>query len=160
MFMELPAYVAVHRSSSCGKAVDEACNSCGSPDTRLIFGRPSIAGFRPESIVHAFSCVASLEPIWVVRTIWNVPKNTNECIIRLPVTTALHRFEESIGGRPYLIEVAAVSKDRWRACIVRIPGVPTALMPFYGETPEAAAGNLLQWLTRAYERASNGVARV
>jgi hypothetical protein len=76
------------------------------------------------------------------------------------VTTALHRFEESIGGRHYLIEVAAVSKDRWRAYIVRIPGVPTALMPFYGETPEAAAANLLEWLTRAYERAANGVSRV
>ena len=76
------------------------------------------------------------------------------------MTTALHRFEESIGGRPYLIEVAPVSKDRWRAYIVRIPGVPTALMPFYGETPEAAAGGLLEWLTRAYARASNGVSRV
>jgi hypothetical protein len=85
---------------------------------------------------------------------------SNERAIRLPVTTALHRFEESIGGRPYLIEVAAVSKDRWRAYIVRIPGVPTALMPFYGETPEAAAANLLQWLTRAHERASSGVPRV
>jgi hypothetical protein len=76
------------------------------------------------------------------------------------VTTALHRFEEFIGGRPYLIEVAAVSKDRWRAYIVRIPGVPTALMPFYGETPEIAAGNLRQWLTRAYACAANGVSRV
>jgi hypothetical protein len=75
-------------------------------------------------------------------------------------TTALHRFEEFIGGRPYLIEVASVSKDRWRAYIVRIPGVPTALMPFYGETPEAAAANLRRWLTRAYECAANGVTRV
>jgi hypothetical protein len=114
----------------------------------------------PDSNVSAFSRFASLERISPLRTIWDVPHNTNDRIIRLPVTTALHRFEESIGGRPYLIEVAAVSKDRWRACIVRIPGVPTALMPFYGETPEAAAANLLQWLTRAYERASNGVARV
>jgi hypothetical protein len=79
---------------------------------------------------------------------------------RLPVTTELHRFEELIGGRPYLIEVAAVSEDRWRAYIVRIPGVPTALMPFYGETPEVAAGNLRRWLTRAYEGAANGVPRV
>jgi hypothetical protein len=78
----------------------------------------------------------------------------------LVVTTLLHRFEELIGGRPYLIEVAAVEKDRWRAYIVRLPGVPTALMPFYGETPAAAAGNLLEWLTRAHERASNGVSRV
>ena len=67
---------------------------------------------------------------------------------------AVHRFEESIAGHPYLIEVAAVSKDRWRAYIVRIPGVPTALMPFYGATPADAARQLCEWLTRAYERAA------
>ncbi len=68
----------------------------------------------------------------------------------------VHRFEESIAGRAYLIEVAAVSKDRWRACIVRRPGVPTALMPFYGTTPDEAARSLSEWLTRAHERASTG----
>jgi hypothetical protein len=68
------------------------------------------------------------------------------------VSTAVHRFQESIGGRPYLIEVAAVAKDRWRAYLVQIPGVPTALMPFYGPTPDEAAGSLRAWLTRAYER--------
>ena len=66
----------------------------------------------------------------------------------------VHRFEESIAGRVYLIEVAAVSPDRWRACIVRIPGVPTALMPFYGATPADAADGLCKWLTRAHERAA------
>jgi len=74
----------------------------------------------------------------------------------LPTTVpvVLHRFEESIAGRPYLIEVAAVSQDRWRAYIVRIPGVPTALMPFYGSTPVEAARLLCDWLTRAHARAS------
>jgi hypothetical protein len=52
--------------------------------------------------------------------------------------------------------VAPVSQDRWRAYIVRIPGVPTALMPFYGPTPDAAAEQLRQWLTRAYARAATG----
>jgi hypothetical protein len=66
----------------------------------------------------------------------------------------VHRFQESIAGHPYLIEVAAVAKDRWRAYIVRIPGIPTALMPFYGPTPDAAAGQLRQWLTRAHDRAA------
>ena len=65
----------------------------------------------------------------------------------------LHRFEESIGGRPYLIEVAAIAKDRWRANIVRTAGVPTALMPFYGATPDEAARNLSEWLARAHDRA-------
>ncbi len=76
------------------------------------------------------------------------------------VTAAVHRFEESIAGRAYLIEVAAVSKDRWRAYIVRIPGVPTALMPFYGPTPAEAAHLLCDWLTRAHARAANPAATV
>ena len=71
------------------------------------------------------------------------------------VTSAVHRFEESIAGRPYLIEAIAVSKDRWRAYIVRLPGVPTALMPFYGTTPDEAARLLCDWLTRAHARAAN-----
>ena len=66
----------------------------------------------------------------------------------------VHRFEECIGGRAYLIEVANVSNGRWRAYIVRIPGVPTALMPFYGATPAEAAHLLSEWLTRAHERAA------
>jgi len=67
----------------------------------------------------------------------------------------VHRFEESIAGRPYLIEVISVSKDRWRAYIVRLPGVPTALMPFYGATPADAAHGLCEWLTRAHECAAD-----
>ena len=70
------------------------------------------------------------------------------------MTAAVHRFEEFIAGRPYLIEVSAVSEDRWRAYIVRIPGVPTALMPFYGSTPVEAAQLLCEWLTRAHARAA------
>ena len=69
---------------------------------------------------------------------------------------AVHRFEELIAGHPYQIEVAPVAQDRWRAYIVRTPGGPTALMPFYGPTPKDAADQLCQWLTRAYERATTG----
>jgi hypothetical protein len=69
------------------------------------------------------------------------------------LTNVVHRFEESIAGRHYLIEVAAVSPDRWRACIVRDLGVRSALMPFYGRTPDEAAGLLTEWLNRAYQRA-------
>lgn len=47
-----------------------------------------------------------------------------------------------------------MSQDRWRAHIVRIPGVPTAMMPFYGPTPGEAARLLCDWLTRAYARAA------
>jgi hypothetical protein len=63
----------------------------------------------------------------------------------------VHHFEESIGGRPYFIEVTAVS-NRWRAQLRRTPGVPTALMPFYGQTPEEAARQLAAWLTLAHRR--------
>jgi glutathione S-transferase len=70
------------------------------------------------------------------------------------VNAAVHRFEELIAGRPYLIEVTAVAADRWRACIMRLPGVPTALMPFYGATPDEAASQLSEWLTRAHARAA------
>jgi hypothetical protein len=70
------------------------------------------------------------------------------------VTADVHRFQESIAGRSYLIEVAAVTPDRWRAYIVRLPGMPTALMPFYGATPAEAAKLLCDWLTRAHRRAA------
>jgi hypothetical protein len=65
----------------------------------------------------------------------------------------VHRIQESIAGRAYLIEVAPVSQDRWRANIARLPGVQTALMPFYGKTPDEAARHLTDWLNRAHRRA-------
>ncbi len=62
-----------------------------------------------------------------------------------------HRYEEHIAGRTYLIEVSPVSQTRWRAQIARLPGMPTALMPFYGQTPEEAAAELRQWLQLLYK---------
>ena len=76
------------------------------------------------------------------------------------MTAAVHRFEESIAGRLYLIEVRPIAKDRWSAYIVRVPGVPTALMPFYGRTPGEAAHQLSDWLTRAHARAANPTSTV
>jgi hypothetical protein len=70
------------------------------------------------------------------------------------VLRAVQRFEESIAGRVYVIEVSAVSLDRWRAHIVRTPGMPTALMPFYGSTPDEAARQLSLWLEQAHARAA------
>jgi hypothetical protein len=63
----------------------------------------------------------------------------------------VHRYEEHIAGRTYQIEVSPVSASRWRAQIARLPGMPTALMPFYGETPEDAARELSNWLTLVYK---------
>ncbi len=66
----------------------------------------------------------------------------------------VHRFEETIGGRKYLIEVTPVS-NRWRAQIMRVPGMPTALMPFYGQTPDEAARQLSEWLMLANRRTAS-----
>jgi hypothetical protein len=63
----------------------------------------------------------------------------------------IHRFEQTIGGRVYEIEVTA-SGDRWRAQLHRRPGALTAMMPFYAGTPQEAFQMLTQWLTLAYER--------
>ncbi len=68
--------------------------------------------------------------------------------LRLTPVNVLH-FEETINGRAYLIEVSPVDHDRWRAQIVRTPGGPSALMPFYGMSPDEAANHLSAWLTRA-----------
>ena len=57
-------------------------------------------------------------------------------------------FNETIKGRPYVIEVHSVGRDRWRAGLAR-GGRTTALMPFYGTTPGEAAQQLTGWLTRA-----------
>ncbi len=63
----------------------------------------------------------------------------------------VHRYEETIGGRAYLIEVRPVT-NCWRAQLLRSPGVPSAMMPFYGQTPDEAARQLTAWLTLAHRR--------
>ena len=73
-------------------------------------------------------------------------------------TVIVHRFEETIGGRAYLIEVMPAG-PRWRAQLHRRPGVPTAMMPFYGATPPEAAQRLTDWLTMAHARMAGTPAR-
>jgi hypothetical protein len=65
----------------------------------------------------------------------------------------VHRFEEVINGRAYLIEVSSVGLGRWRAQIARVPGGCAALMPFYGKTPDEAAGQLSRWLALLHGQA-------
>jgi hypothetical protein len=65
----------------------------------------------------------------------------------------VQRFDQTIGGRTFQIEVSRVSRDRWRAHLVRMPGVTAALMPFYGPTPDDAARTLAEWLARAHRNA-------
>jgi hypothetical protein len=70
---------------------------------------------------------------------------------------AVRRFQETIGGRVYHIEASMVTDDRWRAQIARLPGMPTALMPFYGETADLAARHLFDWLVRAHRATTSTV---
>ena len=67
--------------------------------------------------------------------------------------TPVHHIDETIEGRTYHIEVSRVAPDRWRAHIVRNPGVPNAMMPFYGATPDEAARHVSEWLALAYRTA-------
>ena len=63
----------------------------------------------------------------------------------------VHCFGEFIGERAFVIEVTDAG-NRWRAQLRRRPGVPTAMMPFYGESPAEAAHRLIDWMRRAHER--------
>jgi hypothetical protein len=62
----------------------------------------------------------------------------------------VHRFEETINGRAYRIEVSSVGLGKWRAQIARAPGGSAATMPFYGSTPVEAAAHLSHWLGLAH----------
>jgi hypothetical protein len=94
--------------------------------------------------------VSSLDRVWRRRKIVSV-RTASKYLLRGQRQLMIHRFEETIGGRPYQIEVTLV-KDRWRAQLRRAPGMPTAMMPFYGTTPDAAARGLADWLTLAHRR--------
>ena len=73
------------------------------------------------------------------------------CFIQHTTHVTVHCFEEFIGERAFVIEVTDAG-NRWRAQLRRRPGVPTAMMPFYGESPAEAAHRLMDWMRRAHER--------
>ncbi|MFL6278642.1 MAG: hypothetical protein ACJ731_00885 [Vicinamibacterales bacterium] len=66
------------------------------------------------------------------------------------VIVNVHRFEEVINGREFKIEVSPVAPDKWRAQLARPRGASSATMPFYGNTPAEAAGQLSRWLCLAH----------
>jgi hypothetical protein len=113
--------------------------------TKFIFGHEASNPMR-GGMWTGPSCVASLDRTdlqnRIVRARNSKPDITN---------VKIHHFEQTIGGREYQIEVTRVS-NRWRAQLRRGPGMPTAMMPFYGPTPDEAAHHLLQWLSLAHER--------
>lgn len=92
--------------------------------------------------VDAPSAVPSLECWRPAARIPLVPQPT----FFLRDVNDVHRFEEVINGREYLIEVSSVGRGKWRAQIQRTPGACGALMPFYGTTPDEAAQHLSRWL--------------
>jgi len=63
--------------------------------------------------------------------------------------THVKRIEHIINGREYQIEVSHIASNKWRAQIARVPGGSGATMPFYGKTPDEAAGQLSRWLSIA-----------
>jgi hypothetical protein len=113
--------------------------------------------FREDRVSELASlglCIRFREPLRLIVRAACIQFHRSPNIQATHVADTVYRFRESIAGRTYLIEVKPVSNDRWRAYIVRLPGVPTALMPFYGTTPADAARQLCDWLTRLYARAA------
>jgi hypothetical protein len=76
---------------------------------------------------------------------------------RMRTFVTVQRFEETINGREYRIEVSAVGSDKWRAQIARAPGGSRAMMPFYGRTPAEAVEHLSHWLTINHTRSTSQV---
>jgi len=110
-------------------------SSC--PETRPV--APSVCSFAPR-----FACAGR-------RRRYN--SKTRRIFFRrthLDVTAVT--FHETIHGRSYVIVVHPVGPARWRAEVSRTPGATTALMPFYGQTPDEAARQLAGWLERAGSR--------
>ncbi len=75
----------------------------------------------------------------------------------LPSAVTLQRFDETINGRAYRIEVSAVGTDTFRAQIARAPGGSRAMMPFYGRTPDEAVQHLSRWLSLNHARSGSQV---
>lgn len=70
----------------------------------------------------------------------------SDAALECSLAVTVQRFDETINGREYKIEVSAVGK-KWRAQIARAPGGSRAMMPFYGATPGEAVQHLSSWLT-------------
>jgi len=69
----------------------------------------------------------------------------------------VQRFDETINGREYRIEVTVVGSNTYRAQIARAPGGSRAMMPFYGRTPDEAVEHLSRWLTLNHARCASQV---
>ena len=120
----------------CGKPVDDRWISCGAGDRPDLFSTDSRAKVRGPGL-----CGGSLRTSFAADPIARAGRIRGHSAEASP---PFHRepppLREGHRRPPVSIEVALIAERRWRANIVRIPGVPAALMPFYGETPDEAAG--------------------
>ena len=78
-------------------------------------------------------------------------------VITIFIAVIVQRFEEVINGREYEIEVSRVNGTTWCAKLGSVQGGASALMPFYGDTPDEAAQQLTNWLTLAHRNAQKSV---
>ena len=128
----------------CGKPVEGTCKACGLAVGLKLFSSGFGTNWADRSlVVHLRTSLRLFRPARSLESSTN-PRDSPE-----PELVNVLHFNEMINGRPYVIEVSSVGRDRWRAQIARNPGGTTALMPFYGATPDAAADQLARWLTRA-----------
>jgi hypothetical protein len=118
--------------------VDEQWKACGHSDTA-------------EKFLGAIAAFRGARCMWVrLRAFFRL--RTRSATLRMLAPVTVQRFEETINGREYRIEVSAVASNRWRAQIARAPGGSRAMMPFYGHTPDEAVQHLSRWLTLNHAR--------
>jgi hypothetical protein len=79
---------------------------------------------------------------------------TARAALEFGIPVPVQRFEETINGREYRIEVSPVGSNKWRAQIARAGGGSRAMMPFYGRTPDEAVKHLSHWLTINHGRST------
>ena len=116
---------------------------------KIFSGRESLAIAGPKALWTRLRHFLRFDHIAQVARILNVFSSTQQR--RQPTVVTVHRIEETINGRTYQIEAMLVDPDRWRAYLVSASGGSTALMPFYGTTPEQAVQQLSDWLTLAHQ---------
>jgi hypothetical protein len=115
----------------CGRKVENLCTRCA---TRSIFAQ------LPRKSRESHDRGADSHRASLAR------RRTD---VTIHFLVSIVRYQQTINGKSYVIEVLSVGPARWRAQIARLPGAPTALMPFYGATPDEAAESLSGWLVRA-----------
>jgi hypothetical protein len=124
--------------------VDDRWKACGHSDTPGKLFRAAVS--KSAALLHVDAPSSVLSLARAARGAQNAA---------FPVT--FRRYEETINGREYRIEVSAVASDKWRAQIARAPGGSRAMMPFYGRTPDEAVEHLSHWLTLNRPRTTSQV---